>query len=899
MVRDPTDYLETALRVWTEMLDETRERRYVDQSAALLSDCLLVLDTETTTDAAQSITFGSYRYYRLHWIGWRPLLSCVEEGLFYADDLRERDPEGYWNLRTYAARRDASTEEGMPRRLRFLSRTEFVNTVLFQEAFKKRSLIVGFNLPFDLSRLAVSWGAARGRFQGGISLALFTYKAGGTWKESRFRPRIAIKQIDSKRALKGFTRPAALDDIDRIPVGQEGGMPQEGYMFRGHFLDLRTLVFALTDRGHSLASACQIYGVEAAKLRIERHGEITPQYIDYNRRDVEATAGLFVRVMDDYAQHPIRLQPTKAYSPASIGKAYLRAMGIEPPLKRQPDFPPDVLGYAMVAYYGGRAECRIRKVPLPVVYLDFLSMYPTVNALMRLWDFHIAERIEVEDQTEEIRKFLEDVSLEECFQQTVWRRLPILVELEPKADILPVRARYDPATPSWQIGINMLESGPRWYALADVVASKLLTGRIPRIRRALALAPRGVQAGLREVPLRGEIPVDPLRQDLFKTAIEQRKRIAMWLDLAPTDTARLDRFLKVFANATSYGITAELNRRELPKGKTEKVRVYGLDGPFETRTAAPEEAGEFCFPPFAACITAGARLMLAMLEQCVSDLGGGHVFCDTDSMAIVATEHGDLIPCPGGRRFSTDGVECVRALSWDQVEEIRERFAQLNPYDRTLVPGSVLKVEKENLDPESVEHRQLWCYAVSAKRYALYNLTEAGEPILRKWSEHGLGHLLNPTDPDSEDRDWIRVCWEMLVRRAHKLPVEEPRWLGRPALTRITASSPHILRPFARYNAQSRYEDQVKPFNFLLSAQVAPFGHPEGVDPTSFHLVAPWSSNPEEWLELPWFDLYSGTEFRLTTSDDFGASGQVLVKTYRDVLASYEMHLEAKSRGVG
>jgi hypothetical protein len=291
--------------------------------------------------------------------------------------------------------------------------------------------------------------------------------------------------------------------------------------------------------------------------------------------------------------------------------------------------------------------------------------------------------------------------------------------------------------------------------------------------------------------------------------------------------------------------------------------------------------------------------MLAMLEQCVSALGGVHVLCDTDSMAVVATEHGGLIPCPGGSLLSTDQAECVRALSWEQVEEIRDQFAQLNPYDQTTVPGSILKVEKENLHPERGEHRQLLCYAISAKRYALYNLDEAGEPILRKWSEHGLGHLLNPTDPDSEGRDWIRICWEMLVRRADGLPVEEPAWLDRPALSRISASSPRMLLPFASRNAGRQYENQVKPFNFLLSAQVAPFGHPEGVDPTRFHLVAPWSSEPHEWLELPWFDLYSGREFRLTTTDDFGASGRVLVKTYRDVLAAYEIHPEAKSRHVG
>ena len=75
-------------------------------------------------------------------------------------------------------------------------------------------------------------------------------------------------------------------------------------------------------------------------------------------------------------------------------------------------------------------------------------------------------------------------------------------------------------------------------------------------------------------------------------------------------------------------------------------------------------------------------------------------------------------------------------------------------------------------------------------------------------------------------------------------------------------------------------------------------GLPQGVDPTRFHLVAPWSSNPAEWMDLPWFDLHSGREYRITTKDDFGVSGRVLVKTYRDVLAAYEVHPEAKSHDV-
>jgi hypothetical protein len=38
-----------------------------------------------------------------------------------------------------------------------------------------------------------------------------------------------------------------------------------------------------------------------------------------------------------------------------------------------------------------------------------------------------------------------------------------------------------------------------------------------------------------------------------------------------------------------------------------------------------------------------------------------------------------------------------------------------------------------------------------------------------RWSEHGLGHLLNPTDPESEDRNWIAQIWLNMIRGALNL----------------------------------------------------------------------------------------------------------------------------------
>jgi len=41
-----------------------------------------------------------------------------------------------------------------------------------------------------------------------------------------------------------------------------------------------------------------------------------------------------------------------------------------------------------------------------------------------------------------------------------------------------------------------------------------------------------------------------------------------------------------------------------------------------------------------------------------------------------------------------------------------------------------------------------------------------------RWSEHGLGHLLHPPDPESEDHDWIAKTWLRVIRQALGLPIE-------------------------------------------------------------------------------------------------------------------------------
>ena len=893
------DALPIAVRAYTEPTRQmkTRQRRRLSTERARYT---LVFDTETRTDAAQALTFGSYRFFD----GAR----CVEEGIFYADELEPKELEC---LREYTRTRWADLTPPLRGRLWLRSRRDFLKK-FYEATYKARCLLVGFNLPFDLSRLAFNVGEARDDFAGGFSLAIWDRTlADESIVENKFRPRITIKHIDSKRALKSFTKAAGTDDIDRIPEGAKAPKADPAYTFRGHFLDLRTLAFALTDRGHSLDSACKAFGVKNSKLAATSHGTVTVDYIDYNRRDVQATSELYFKLIEEYERHPIDLQATKAFSPASIGKGYLRSMGIRPILQKQPQFSRIVLGNTMSAFYGGRAGAHIRRTVTPIVYCDFLSMYPTVNSLMGLWRFVIANSIDVIDSTQEVRRFLDRIGVDALFEAKTWRRLIGFIQLEPNDDILPARAKYDDVTGDWQIGVNYVRLDPDgseeslWYSLPDVVASVLLTGRVPKIKRAILLKARGQQRGLRPIKLRGEVLVDPTAQDFFKTVIEQRKGLTFRTDLTERERERLDKTLKVLANATSYGILAEMTRHELPSGRTAKVTVYGVDQEaFECSVNAPEEAGEFCFPPLAALITGAARLQLALLERCVTDLGGTYAMEDTDSMAIVATKNGGLVPCVGGSSTNAYGESCVTALSWTEVKAIQTLFESLNPYDPTIVKGSILKIEDDNFDLDTGVQRQIYCFAISAKRYARFLIDADGKAVLLRcgvnnasdgWSEHGLGHLLNPTDPDSEDRAWIGEVWQSLIDAALGHSVRRPPWYDRPALTRISVSSPTTLRPFDGLNRGKTYVNRVKPFNFLLSAHLAPDGHPTGVDRHHFHLVAPYESDPRKWESLKWIDRYSGRRYKASTLVSRGAADVARLSTYGDLLEAFAYHPEAKS----
>ncbi len=318
---------------------------------------ILVLDTETTTDSSQRLLFGVYRVYVLV----NGAYICASEGLITADDLV---PEQHGIVDDYRKRHLADIEQkSFPPKLdlNLYSRSKFAEAVLWRE-IKRGAMVVGFNLPFDLSRIAAAWTTAK---NGGWSLVMSLRRSKKTGKivPNPDRPRIRITAKDSKSAFITLMRPRIKEEWPSA-----------------HFLDVHTLALSLFGESFSLDGLCKSLNIEG-KSNHEPSGGISFAEIDYCRNDVRITVNALNKLKREFDLHPIDLHPAHAYSPASIAKAYLRSMGIIPPTAKF-RVPHRYLGIAMQAYYGGRAECRIRNTEVPVVHTDFVSQYPTVNTLL-------------------------------------------------------------------------------------------------------------------------------------------------------------------------------------------------------------------------------------------------------------------------------------------------------------------------------------------------------------------------------------------------------------------------------------------------------------------------------------------------------------------------------------
>jgi hypothetical protein len=867
-----TDHLPIAIRAFAgpRFSQPTAEKPKSRRTLAPASDWTLIFDTETTTDPGQALRFGTYQFRRRE--------ELDEAGIFY-------DPAG---VTQSELERLADYAEAHGLELR--TREAFVDEVFFARAFALRATIVGFNLPFDISRLAIQHGTARTPIdaENATMRGAFTFRL----SEQKIYPNIRIKHLSRRSALISF----AATMQQRASRGQrKRGLPTP--VRRGHFIDVKTLAGALFARSFSLASLCRFLKVEHPKLDFEDFAApISDAMIRYAVGDVQATWECYRASLTRFHQFGLtEAKPEKIYSEASIGKAYIRAMGIQPWRKVQPDCPRDLLAKIMGSYFGGRSEVRIRRELRQVMLCDFLSMYPTVCTLMGLWRFVVAQGMTWRDATGETRALLGAIDLAALQTQQTWRTLATLVRVAPEADIFPVRAAYQEGQNT--IGANFLTSDiPLWFTLADCIAAKLLSGKTPRIIEAISFESGPTQPDLSPIDISGnpEYPVDPNTTDFFKRLIELRKSIQARMKSAPDDErARLDidqNAVKIAANATSYGIYVEMNVDA--RRTASPVTVHSsTDLPFSFSTDKHENPGTYFHPLLATLITGAARLMLAITERLVTEQGLDWSFCDTDSMAIAKPE---VMPTAefAGR---TQAV-----VAW---------FDALNPYD---FEASILKIEDVNYSLLSKQLEPLYCWAVSSKRYALFNLDGEGLPIMRKVSAHGLGHLLPPYEeadapahfpvPDkSVLKDgtvrWHCDLWHQIVRAAlagqpDQVARDYHPALSHPARSRYGATSPDLLGWFKTYNAPRDYRDQVKPFGFMLAFSAGQHDAHEHIAPKGqrgrrkkavpVKPIAPFENDAAKAVVMA-FDRETGKSVRASA-----------LRAYAEALAQYHLSPEAK-----
>jgi hypothetical protein len=811
----------------------------------------LVIDTETRITADQSLTFGVYRLCELVSNEY----TLIQEGIFYADDLPARDRRVLDKYEATAIQDVPSFPPVFP----LYSRSEFMRRVFWPAIRRDGALICGLNLPFDLSRLALAWD--RGR-HGEWSLTMSQHADG---EENRNRPRIIITPIDSKKAFIRMARP-----WKRKEWKDEG---------ESRFLDLRTLGWALFNESFSLRTLCEELNTKHRKFDHEPTGEVTPEEIEYARQDGRCTVDCLNALKQEFDWHPIPLKPYRAYSPASVAKSYLEAMGIVTPAEKF-KLSPKKLGIAMQTYYGGRSETHIRCAEVPVVPVDFTSEYPTCCSLLGLFNVLTAKEATYVEDTESVRAFLKSVSLDTCFNPAMWERFKFFALVEPDEDILPVRTAYDGVTQN--IGNNYLTSDtPMWFAGCDLIASVIRrNGKVPKIIRAVRLVAHGKQPGMRSVNLRKSmVEINPYKDDLFRKVIEQRK-------MHKSDKA-LYYWLKIFANSI-YGFFVELIPETLRRNVT--VIVFSGEKKFLDSSDTLENQGAWFFPPLASLITSAGRLLLAMTEACVEKKSGTYLFCDTDSLAVVGSRT--------GRSLNIPGSDAVRILSWQEVRSIVDRFIPLNPYDPKAVEGSILNLVDANYadsDPKRPQ-RQLYGYSIAAKRYALYVKSGRTDIEVVDPKAHGIGFLYPPKDsPKGWDEDvpqWTYEMWDYIVRGALILKRKSPSWLNIPQMMRLTITTYNVLEMLGEWEI-------ARPYNFLFLPMVDPtFGYAfDRRADEKVLLVCPFSSQQKHWFDLECINIHDGKKYKMVdyTKETNPSHNVVFPSQFARLVIQYQEHPEAKS----
>ncbi|TAK25118.1 MAG: hypothetical protein EPO37_01855 [Nitrosarchaeum sp.] len=772
-----------AIRAYT--IPKQAPKKYPYFGSKPFFDRVIVIHCDAKSDYYQNLTTGYFEIYQN---------NILEEYGFFYGEISAKELE-------------ALKQNSVP----VYSIEEFRKIFLY-ESYNLKTLCVGFDLPFILTRLCINATPARLHKKDGFSL-LFT--------DNLNYPRLHITH-------------------GAMPYSfiEWGTTKSVSANFKGYFVDLRTLAYCLTDTIHTFESACKSFKVPCM--------DTNQNYFSHINR-VKTSFQLYCNAKKEFEEYDLPIPITRAYTPASIAKAILQKIGVQPFLKQNPDFSKEIIGYSMNGFFGGRAECKIRKTFTLVDELDFLASYCTTSIIQNLWKYVIAESIEFVDFTVSFEKLLNDIKLEDTRNPKFWSKMQGIALIIPDNDVLPIRAPFSQKH-AWNIGVETIScKTPLWYCYSDIVFSKLKTGKTPRILKAYSFVPKGIQKNLDKITLHG-ITIDPNTQDPFLELVEYRQKLKKIRDYFEKDHPqysyydRLQNIIKIISNAISYGIFIEITTSV--ESEPIPVDVYGITSFTQEKTHL-EKAGLMFNPIIANSITSGLRLMLGIAEIILDKHNSTHAYCDTDSM-FVPPQH---------------------------AKEIQEFFQPLSPYS---FDSPIFKLEKSN---------KLF-FGISTKRYALCDMDN--DKIIiddEKYSGHSLGHLVNPFYDNSDT--WYKQIWQDILDLHHDIMEWSEfyeKYHNKYAMQKLVLTSPEYLKWFSKINSGKDYFHQIKPFNTVI------LGFSNGVDPDTelqIRPIAPYIEPARHAVFEKCIDYNSGKKIR----------GKQYWKTLTDEILEYMRNPELKLDG--
>ncbi len=543
----------------------------------------------------------------------------------------------------------------------------------------------------------------------------------------------------------------------------------------------------------------------------------------------------------------IRAQPARLYSAGGLGSSALRSMGITPPGPKFAHLRPAVLGASLGAFHGGMAETDIIRRRLPAVVADFSAAYPTVARLIGAWDVLRAERVESEDVTSELAAWLTELGtlplpdlLDALIDPVTWRRWGSTVALvRPEGAWLQHRRRKGNGEYTSCMGPLSFD-GLLPYSWCDLAASVVTSNNMPYTAKAWRAMPHGIEKDLHAVTFPGGMVFDPNDQDVDFFAFLLRFRRASRDDasLPPYAQLRRERTAKVMGSSTSYGNLARYDR-PLVEAKTDTVSVLDPWGEiFESSTLRPEQPGPDSCPMLAASVTAGCRLVMALLRRAVAECGGQVAAILTDAAVIPASTSGGLVTCPGAPR-DAQGAPGVRLLPRSTLTCALELF---DPLGLDGVPAFKLI--------HGTASRDLDVTVYGRNRYLVID-PETDEIVHN--SEFGLGGVFaDPAYGEGQLADGRRR-W---VAEAGTVVATSDSGTGPLPLIRIASFGQAMaVSPFtiATPDQAQWFDDDVRPFTRALAAHESrSFTAVESDDETHGAPVALFDPDPKSWPHLDW-----------------------------------------------